>query len=81
MLDDGDALLGVCSDRAALDPLPGVIESEIGQGTASASPSRRQADAAANVIRLTPQTLRQQFILTEILQPPLALRDPARRER
>ena len=69
------------SRRMVATDTPGVIESEIGQGTASASPTRRQADAAANVIRLTPQTLREQFILTEILQPPLALRDPARRER
>jgi hypothetical protein len=54
---------------------PGVLESEIGQGSAPASPTRRQAGARP-VIRLTPQALRQQFILTEILQPPLALREP-----
>ena len=54
---------------------PGVRESEIGVGTAPASPARRAA-AAAPAIRLTPQSLRPQFILTEILQPPLALRDP-----
>lgn len=54
---------------------PGVRESEIGVGTAPASPARRAA-AAVPVIRLTPQSLRQQFILTEILQPPLALREP-----
>jgi hypothetical protein len=54
---------------------PGVRESEIGAGTAPASPARRAA-AASPVVRLTPQSLRQQFILTEILQPPLALRAP-----
>jgi hypothetical protein len=53
---------------------PDVYISEIGHGSASASPSRRQA-AATPMLRLTPQNLRQQFILTEILQPPLALRD------
>jgi hypothetical protein len=57
---------------------PAVVQSEIGQGTAPASPSRRQAaaaEAASPLRRLTPRTLRQQFILTEILQPPLALRE------
>jgi hypothetical protein len=53
---------------------PGVLESEIGAGSTAASPSRRAASAAP-MIRLTPQSLRQQFILTEILQPPLALRE------
>jgi hypothetical protein len=52
---------------------PGVLESEIGQGTAPASPSRRHA--VTPLLRLTPTTLRQQFILTELLQPPLALRE------
>jgi hypothetical protein len=56
---------------------PGVRESEIGQGIAPASPARRQAQAmdGAAVLRLTPASLRQQFILTEILRPPLALRE------
>jgi type II secretory pathway pseudopilin PulG len=38
----------------------------------------KTASAGANAIArwLTPATLRQQFILTEILQPPLALRQP-----
>ena len=35
------------------------------------------AAAAGPALRLTPQSLRQQFILTEILQPPVALRDPS----
>lgn len=56
---------------------PGVVESEIAKGSAPASPARRQTGAAVqSVIRLTPQSLRQQFILTEILLPPLALREP-----
>lgn len=54
---------------------PGVTESEIGAGTAAASPARRLA-AVPPMVRLTPQSLRQQFILTEILQPPMALREP-----
>lgn len=56
-------------------PRPGVLESEIGVGTAPASPARRLA-AAAPMVRVTPQSLRQQFILTELLQPPLTLREP-----
>ncbi len=35
-------------------------------------------DAAALAKWMNPSTLRQQFMLTEILQPPLALRDAAR---
>jgi hypothetical protein len=56
---------------------PGVLESEIGRGAAPASPARRQAAQRAGSLlpKLTPATLRQQFILTEILQPPLALRE------
>lgn len=53
---------------------PSVPQSEIGAGATAASPSRRRA-AAGPMIRITPQSLRQQFILTEILQPPLALRE------
>jgi hypothetical protein len=53
---------------------PDVAQSEIGAGSTPASPARRRA-AQGPAIRLTAQGLRQQFILTEILQPPLALRD------
>ncbi|HTL28925.1 MAG TPA: hypothetical protein VL282_06890, partial [Tepidisphaeraceae bacterium] len=38
-------------------------------------PAARGANALALHQWLTPQTMRRQFILTEILQPPLALRD------
>jgi hypothetical protein len=51
-----------------------VLESEIGRGSVPASPTRREV-AARPMLRLTPQSIRQQFILAEILQPPLALRD------
>ena len=54
---------------------PGVTESEIGAGTVAASPTRRLATVGP-MVRLTRQSLREQFILTEILQPPLALREP-----
>lgn len=61
--------------RSRVSGAPGVVESEIGRG---ASPARRAASMAADVmLSLTPDALRRQFILTEILQPPLALRDPA----
>lgn len=53
---------------------PSDFESELSQAGAPTSSARRQAQRGP-VVRLTPQTLRQQFILTEILQPPLALRD------
>jgi hypothetical protein len=43
-----------------------------------ARPAQATAKAAALSKWLTPNTLRSQFILTEILQPPLALRDPNR---
>jgi hypothetical protein len=38
----------------------------------------RQVSAGAESVHrwFRPQTLRSQFILTEILQPPLALREP-----
>jgi hypothetical protein len=46
---------------------------------APAGPSRRQSAPAISVARisgkLTPQVLRQQIVLMEILQPPLALRE------
>jgi FtsZ-interacting cell division protein ZipA len=64
----------VMSTQALLEEIPAVVASEIGQGAVSASPARRLA-AAAPMVRLTPQSIRQQFILAEILQPPLALRD------
>jgi hypothetical protein len=48
---------------------------------ASATAGERRGGTAANAAALsrwlTPATLRSQFILTEILQPPLALRPPA----
>ena len=54
-----------------------------GDASAFISPSARApntASADATAIRrwLTPQTLRSQFILTELLHPPLALRDDPR---
>jgi hypothetical protein len=61
--------------QTLLEEIPKVVESAIGQGAVPASPARRQAAAAQSMLRLTPQSIRQQFILTEILQPPLALRD------
>lgn len=61
-------------NEVQLEELPHVLESEIGRGSVPASPSRREASAGP-MLRLTPKSLRQQFILTEILQPPLALRD------
>jgi hypothetical protein len=44
---------------------------------AAAAPKRPKVSANASAVAkwLRPDTLRQQFILTEILQPPLALRD------
>ena len=54
-----------------------VAATEIGDG-AAAAPAKRPPAVDAQAIRrwLTPATLRSQFILTEILQPPLALREP-----
>jgi hypothetical protein len=60
--------------QALLEEIPQVATSEIGRGSVPASPARRQA-ATGPAIRLTAANLRQQFILTEILQPPLALRE------
>jgi hypothetical protein len=65
----------VATAQTLLEEIPRVLESEIGQGAVAASPARRQAAAAPPMLRLTPQSIRQQFILAEILQPPLALRD------
>jgi hypothetical protein len=55
----------IVARRAETPPVP----------TAGRAPSG--ADAAALSRWLNPKTLRSQFILTEILQPPLALRDRA----
>jgi hypothetical protein len=57
-----------------LEEVPRVAESEIGHGAVPASPARRRA-ATALTLRLTPQSIKQQFILAEILQRPVALRD------
>jgi hypothetical protein len=57
-----------------LEEVPRVVESEIGHGAVAASPFRRQS-ATPLTLRLTPQSIKQQFILAEILQPPVALRD------
>lgn len=52
------------------------FESQTSTGDAATSPTRQVLQNATGIdLRLTPQKLRQQFILTEILQPPLALRD------
>ena len=49
------------------------------QGAASSSSGgRTKADARALARWLRPQTLQQQFIVTEIFQPPLALRSESR---
>jgi len=45
--------------------------------SSSSSGGRAKADARALARWLRPATLQQQFIVTEIFQPPLALRDPA----
>jgi hypothetical protein len=53
---------------------PKIIESEI-----SATPKRAvppAASAASIKAWMRPTTLRRQFILTELLQPPLAMREP-----
>jgi len=68
----------VVQRQALLEEIPKVIESEIGQGAVPASPARRQATAQQPMLRITPQSIRQQFILAEILQPPIALRDQPR---
>jgi hypothetical protein len=45
----------------------------------AAAPAVKPSATAATLRRwMTPETLRQQFILTEILQPPLALRETPR---
>jgi hypothetical protein len=62
------------SAQALLEEIPRAVESQIGRGAVPASPARRQV-AAQPMLRFTAQSIRQQFILAEILQPPLALRD------
>jgi hypothetical protein len=44
----------------------------------AARPASPQVDAAALARWLQPATLRHQFMLTEVLQPPLALREERR---
>lgn len=44
-----------------------------------AKPMLPQLNARSLALWLRPQTLRTQFILTEIIQPPLALRPPDQR--
>ena len=66
---------------ATLPPLPStsaLARGEIGSaGERGGAGSARGSVGAAAVARLLrPETLRTQFILTELLQPPLALREP-----
>jgi hypothetical protein len=61
-------------------PVAEAVEAVVGSavGSGQAPTTRRQpaaAISAARIAKLTPQVLRQQFVLAEILQPPLALRD------
>jgi hypothetical protein len=60
-------------------PVPVTIVQEISAAAPAAHASTRQAPHAARAdLRhwLTPAVLQRQFILTEVLQPPLALREP-----
>jgi hypothetical protein len=57
------------------------VEDKIAPGGAGShtilNPVTKSADAAVSIrALLTPSTLQRQFILTEILQPPMALREP-----
>ena len=70
------------SARGSLSPMgsDAPVTTVLGNLTpAAASPTQRQAAPAANAASLArwlrPTTMRQQFILTEIFQPPLALRE------
>ena len=71
-------------DLPPAPPLPSAIPAAVpvaARAVSEARPAARPAapapaDAAALSRWLNPGTLRSQFILTEILQPPLALRDP-----
>jgi hypothetical protein len=56
----------------ALPTAPAQVAAAAARPAATSS----SANAAALSRWLTPKTLRSQFILTEILQPPLALREP-----
>ena len=61
-------------------PAPVAIQAASPAAVSATAGERRGgtgANAAALARWLTPATLRSQFILTEILQPPLALRPPA----
>lgn len=63
-------------------PLPAskqdISATEIRSTGAAASAARPLSATASTLNRwLRPATLRQQFMLTEVLQPPLALRDPS----
>jgi hypothetical protein len=58
-----------------------VVEEKVVPGSAGShtilNPVTKSADAAVSIrALLTPSTLQKQFILTEIFQPPIALRDP-----
>ncbi len=57
-------------------PVTATEISATARAAAAATASRRSADAASVKRWLRPETLRQQFILTEVLQPPVALREP-----
>ena len=68
------------SARGPLSPMgpDAPVTTLLGSLTSPTAPARAQAPAANSVSLarwLRPKTMRQQFILTEILQPPLALRD------
>jgi hypothetical protein len=61
----------------ARKPQPGVLQRVESIATQAAPRQPARAASAVSLHRwLTPKTLRQQFILTEVLQPPLALRPP-----
>ena len=68
--------------RPAAPARPAVaVEDKIAPGGAGShtilNPVTKSADAAVSIrALLTPSMLQRQFILTEILQPPMALREP-----
>ena len=66
--------LPVLEEDVPLTPI--AQQAPITSPTRAAKPA---VDAQALASWLRPATLQKQFILTEILQPPLALRDPAQR--
>jgi len=59
---------------------PSIEATEITDGTRRRGRSGTTVNADAIAAWLRPETLRRQFILTEILQPPVALRDDRRIE-